>query len=191
MIKQLSLFLVAGLVLGLVGFAVAQWVIPDHDEIPGNDYDTASPVVIDVGVNVATGFVWLPIVDAAPGDIAVGDWLVVNNNAFPVYVDMSTVSTNSVLANALLLRIGTDPSGACDYPYHNADGTTNAMTDDVEVYNGPLEGASFGGLEILNSGTSNLFTCFSLVFPTTEENNVALADAQNSTTFIFDSDDTP
>ena len=176
--------------LGLVGFAVAIWFIPGHQEIDNNDIDTATAEVLNLAITGNLGQptdpAWNAVVDAEPGNIATGHIHVVNNNgSFALDADMTTVNTNPVLAGAYLVRIGTATSvAACDFPYHNPDGSTTALVDDVEMYAGPLEGAAL----TLNTLADpwETYLCFSVVFPTTETNNVALSNQQNTSTFMFD-----
>ncbi len=105
-------------------------------------------------------------------------------------------NTDATLAAGMNVRIALKAGAGCDFPYHNDDGTTTTLTDDVQLFAGLLsvaaligsnaQGADPGDRTLAASATEDL--CFAVVLPISAANS--LQSLSNTTTFTFDSEQT-
>lgn len=194
-IRGWTLFLVAGLVVGLLGFAAAAWVIVDHDEVNNNTFNTTSPVTVTVSTT-PTSAIWTAVTAGEPGTIAVGKLRLQNSGAGTAYVNMTRLVTGTgvtTLGANLQVRVAnsgnTDP-GVC-LSSLLANGNPASILPATEAAVGTLTAVAFNNLPI-PSGQS-AYLCFTILFPNnlTPAVQLTMAGLTSATTFIFDSDDTP
>jgi hypothetical protein len=175
----------------VVGTA-SQAIWTDTDAVGTNDFATGSVSL----TTSPTNSVWTAVTAAAPGTIATGSLTVTNNGTLELRYAVTGANTDATLAAGMNLRIGLKVGAGCDFPYHNADGTTIAMTDDTELKATTLDtaalvgdntqGSQAGDRTLAASATEDL--CFSVVLPDTAANS--LQSLSNTTTFTFDSEQT-
>lgn len=166
-------------------------VFTDSDPVSTNDFSTGS-----VSLSTApTSAIWAAVSDAVPGSKATGTLTVTNDGSLDLRYAVSGANTDATLSAAMNLRIGLQAGGSCDFPYHNDDGTTTALSDDTELYAGALDTAALMGSSAQGADTgdralvaaANEVLCFAVVLPDTATSTEALS---NTTTLTFDSEQT-
>jgi len=187
----IGLMTIGGLAAVLGTASQAVWT--DTDAVDGNDFATGSVSL----TTSPTSAIWTAVSDAAPGDVSgTGSLTVTNAGSMQVRYAVSGGNTDATLSAGMNLRIGLKGGAGCDFPYHNADGTTTTLTDDTELFAGTLDttaligsnvqGADSGDRTLAASGTEDL--CFAVVLPDTAANS--LQSLSNTATFTFDSEQT-
>jgi hypothetical protein len=164
----------------------------DTDPVGTNTFNTGTVIL----TTTPTSTIWTAVTDAAPGDTATGSLTVTNGGTLSLRYAVTGSNTDATLSAAMNLRIGLKGGAGCDFPYHNADGTTTTLTDDTELFAGTLDtaaligstaqGAQAGDRTLAASATEDL--CFAVVLPDTAGNT--LQGLNNTTTFTFDSEQT-
>lgn len=182
-------------VLGTLGVLLslsALAVFTDSDTVGTNDFATGT-----VSLTTApTSTIWTAVTDAVPGDKATGSLVVTNAGSLELRYAVSGGNTDATLSAAMNLRIGLQAGGSCDFPYHNNDGTTTALTDDTQLFAGALDTAALIGSSAQGAdagdrtlaASANETLCFAVVLPDTAGNSVQ--GLSNTTTFTFDSEQT-
>jgi hypothetical protein len=185
--------MVVAIALVAVG-ALAAWLVTTQLSINNNVFNTGSAQA-SIMSGSPTSTIWPAVLSAGPGTIAQGE-LDLNNDGSAAADNLrfagELTNTDALLAAGVNLRIGScgvatigsTPSGCpCDFPYHNADGTTRALTNDTEVYAGTLAGAAgklFGdkttgqqtGDRLLDFNKKEHF-CYSVVLPLSAPTSLA------------------
>ena len=195
--RHLSRILVVLLVVGVVAASLgvasnAIWT--DSDDVAGNTFSTGT---LSLSTS-PTSAIWPAVSDGAPGDRATGALTVTNDGTLDLRYAVTGSNTNATLAAGMNLRIGLQGGGSCDFPYHNIDGTTTALTDDTELIattwdttaliGNPAQGQDAtpgGGDRTLAPGSEVL--CFGVVLP---DSTTTLQGETNTATFTFDSEQT-
>ena len=185
-----ALMAVGGLA-ALLG-AASQAIWTDTDPVGGNDFATGSVSL----TTSPTSAIWSAVTAAAPGDRATGSLTVTNAGTMQLRYATTGSNTNATLAAGMNLRIGLQAGGSCDFPYHNADGTTTALTDDTQLFAGALNTAALIGSNAQGAqagdrtlaASANEVLCFGVALPNTAANS--LQALSNTTTFTFDSEQT-
>lgn len=167
-------------------------VFTDSDDVATNDFATGSLSL----TTSPTSTIWAAVSGAVPGTKATGTLDVNNAGSLDLRYAVSGANTDATLSAAMNLRIGLQAGGSCDFPYHNDDGTTTALSDDTELFAGaldtaaligdPTQGADTGD-RALTAATGETL-CFAVVLPDTA--GTATEGLSNSTTFTFDSEQT-
>ncbi len=186
----LALMAVGGLA-ALLG-AASQAVWTDTEAVGTNSFATGSISL----TTSPTSAVWTAVTDAAPADKATGSLTVTNAGTMSLRYAVGGSNTDATLAAGMNVRIALKVGAGCDFPYHNDDGTTTTLTDDVQLFAGLLnvaaligsnaQGADPGDRTLAASATEDL--CFAVVLPTSASNT--LQSLSNTTTFSFDSEQT-
>ena len=186
----LALMAVGGLA-ALLGTA-SQAIWTDSDAVGTNSFSTGSVSL----TTSPTSAVWTAVTDAAPADKATGSLTVTNAGTMSLRYAVTGSNTDATLAAGINVRIALKAGAGCDFPYHNDDGTTTTLTDDVQLFAGLLsvaaligsnaQGADPGDRTLAASATEDL--CFAVVLPTSASNT--LQSLSNTTTFTFDSEQT-
>ena len=186
----IALMAVGGLA-ALLGVA-SQAIFTDTDAVGTNDFATGSISL----TTSPTSAIWTAVTDAVPGDTATGSLTVTNAGTVQLRYAVSGSNTDATLAAGMNVRIGLKGGAGCDFPYHNADGTTTTLTDDTELFAGALDtaaligssaqGADTGDRTLAASATEDL--CFGVVLPL--GGGDTLQSLTNTTTFTFDSEQT-
>ncbi len=186
----LALMAVGGLA-ALLGTA-SQAIWTDSDAVGTNSFSTGSVSL----TTSPTSAVWTAVTDAAPADKATGSLTVTNAGTMSLRYAVTGSNTDATLAAGVNVRIALKAGAGCDFPYHNDDGTTTTLTDDVQLFAGLLnvaaligsnaQGADPGDRTLAASATEDL--CFAVVLPTSASNT--LQSLSNTTTFTFDSEQT-
>ena len=175
--------------------AASQAIWTDTDPVGSNSFGTGS---VSLTAADTPSPMW-NVTAAAPGDIATGQITVTNDGSLELRYAVTGSNTDATLAAGMNLRIGLEgPDGGtgCEFPYHNADGTTTTITDDTQLIATTLDTAVLVGSNIQgnDSGDRTLAAaafeelCFSVVLPDTAANG--LQSLTNVTTFTFDSEQT-
>ncbi len=186
-----GLMAIGGLAAVLGTASQAIWA--DTDAVNGNDFATGSVSL----TTSPTSAIWTAVSDAAPGDVSgTGSLTVTNDGSMELRYAVTGSNTDATLAAGMNLRIGLKGGAGCDFPYHNADGTTTTLTDDTQLFTGTLDTAALIGSTAQGdqagdrtraaSATEDL--CFAVVLPDTASNT--LQSLSNTTTFTFDSEQT-
>ena len=184
-----ALMAIGGLA-ALLGTA-SQAIWTDTDPVGGNDFATGS-----VSLTTSVPPIWTAVTAAAPGDRATGSLTVNNAGSMQLRYATTGSNTNATLAAGMNVRIGLRGGGSCDFPYHNADGTTTALTDDTQLFAGALNTAALIGSNAQGSqagdrtlnAAANEILCFGVALPNSAANS--LQSLSNTTTFTFDSEQT-
>jgi len=135
-----ALMAVGGLA-ALLGVA-SQAIWTDTDTVGGNNFATGSVSL----TTSPTSAIWTAVTGAAPGDISgTGSLTVTNNGTMELRYAVTGANTDATLAAGMNLRIGLRGGAGCDFPYHNADGTTTTLTDDTQLFTGALNTAALIG----------------------------------------------
>jgi hypothetical protein len=167
-------------------------VFTDTDSVGSNDFATGTLSL----TTAPTSTIWTAVSDAVPGDKATGSLTVTNAGSLELRYAVSGSNTDATLSAAMNARIGLQVGGSCDFPYHNDDGTTTALTDDTQLFAGALDtaaliGSSAQGADVGDrtlAASANEVLCFAVVLPDTAGNTVQ--GLSNTTTFTFDSEQT-
>jgi predicted ribosomally synthesized peptide with SipW-like signal peptide len=164
----------------------------DSDAVGSNTFDFGT---INLTTS-ATSAIWPALSNGMPGDRATGSLTVTNAGSGQLRYAVTGANTNSTTAAALNLCIGLRGGGACDFPYHNTDGTNTTLTDDTQLFSGILntsaligsnaQGAQGGDRTLAPSTSENL--CFAVVAPLSTANG--LQGLTNTATFTLDSEQT-
>ena len=164
----------------------------DTDSIGSNTFNAGTVIL----TTSPTSAIWTAVTNAAPGDTATGTLTVTNAGTLSLRYAVTGSNTDATLAAGMNLRIGLKVGAGCDFPYHNADGTTTALTDDTQLFAGTLDTAALigstaqgnqaGDRTLAASATEDL--CFAVVLPDTAGN--PLQGLNNTTTFTFESEQT-
>ena len=172
--------------------AVTSAVFTDSDTVGTNTFNTGTVSL----TTSPTSAIWSAVTAAQPGDRATGSLTATNAGSLALRYAVSGSNTSATLAAAMNLRIGLKVGGACDFPYHNTDGTTTTLTDDTQLFSGALnttaligsnaQGAQAGDRTLAAAAAEDL--CFAVVLPLSAAN--ALQTLSNTTTFTFDSEQT-
>lgn len=186
----LQVIAIGGLAALLVAASLAIWA--EADAVGSNDFATGSVNL----TTLPTSAIWTAVSDAAPGDTATGSLTVTNGGTLELRYAVTGSNTDATLAAGMNLRIGLKGGAGCDFPYHNTDGTTTALTDDTELFAGALDtaalignnarGAQAGDRTLAAAATEDL--CFAVVLPLSAANS--LQSLSTTTTFTFDSEQT-
>ena len=189
--KLLGTIAIVGAMTAMLSLSVLA-VFTDTDSVGTNDFATGSVSL----TTSPTATIWTAVSNALPGDKGTGSLTVTNAGTLSLRYAVSGSNTDAVLSAAMNVRIGLQVGGSCDFPYHNNDGTTIAMTDDTELFAGALDtallmgdatqGNDAGDRTLASSATEDL--CFAVVLPDTATNTVN--GLSNTTTFTFDSEQT-
>lgn len=176
-----------GLGAGFValGVVLAVIVLPDSDSVPDNVISSEQELVIDLSVSPASAL--LTGVDMQPGDIVSGTLVLTNNEAFPVYSDLTiAVTGDAALASALVLGVKVG-SPCSDGDLLLADGTVHPMATPLGYF-GPYQ---TGATLISNQSVpSSRNVCFQVVLPSGVD--LSTVSGQTTTSIItIDTDDTP
>jgi len=189
-----ALMAVGGLA-ALLGVA-SQAIWTDTDTVGGNNFATGSVSL----TTSPTSAIWTAVTGAAPGDISgTGSLTVTNNGTMELRYAVTGANTDATLAAGMNLRIGLegpDAGTVCEFPYHNADGTTTTLTDDTQLFAGALNTAALIGSNAqgaqagdrTRAASASEVLCFAVVLPSTASNT--LQSLSNTTTFTFDSEQT-
>ncbi len=164
----------------------------DTDSVGSNTFATGTVSL----TTSPTSAVWTAVSDAVPGDTATGSLTVTNAGSLQLRYAVSGSNTDATLSAGMNLRIGLQAGGSCDFPYHNADGTTTTLTDDTQLFAGALDTAALIGSNAQGAdagdrtlaAAANEVLCFAVVLPDTAGNT--LQGLTNTTTFTFDSEQT-
>ena len=172
--------------------ATSQAIWTDSDAVGGNSFATGS-----ISLTTApTSAIWAAVTDQVPGDTATGSLTVTNAGTASLRYAVTGSNTDATLSAGMNLRIGLKVGAGCDFPYHNTDGTTTALTDDTELFAGLLnvaalvgsnaQGNQAGDRTLAAAATEDL--CFAVVLPLSAADS--LRSLSNTTTFTFDSEQT-
>ena len=172
--------------------AASQAIWTDSDAVGGNDFATGSISL----TTSPTSAVWTAVTDQVPGDTATGSLTVTNAGTAELRYAVTGSNTDATLSAGMNLRVALKVGAGCDFPYHNTDGTTTALTDDTELFAGLLnvaalvgsnaQGNQAGDRTLAAAATEDL--CFAVVLPLSAANS--LQSLSNTTTFTFDSEQT-
>jgi hypothetical protein len=188
LIATLAVFATLAAVLTLSVLAV----FTDSDPVGNNDFSTGS-----VSLTTApTSAIWTAVTDGLPGDTATGSLTVTSAGSLDLRYAVTGANTDATLSAAMNLRIGLRGGGGCDFPYHNPNGTTTALTDDTQLFAGTLDTAALIGSTAQGAqagdrslaASANEVLCFSVVLPDTATSTVQ--GLSNTTTFTFASEQT-
>lgn len=187
--------LVSVLAISVIGGALtlgSNAVFTDSAVVGGNTFDTGT---IDISTSPASA-IWTAVTAGLPGDRATGSLTVTNAGSGDLRYAVTGSNTSAVLAGAMNLRIALQNGGACDFPYHNTDGTTTLLTDDTQLFASLLsastligsntQGAQAGDRPLSASASEVL--CFAVVLPLSTGN--ASQGLSNTATFTFDAEQT-
>ncbi|MBI2913569.1 MAG: hypothetical protein HYY03_06580 [Chloroflexi bacterium] len=191
--KAVLLTLLAVAAAAVVMVTVSTALFTDSDSVGSNSFDTGTVSL----TTSPTSAIWTAVTAGAPGDRATGSLTVTNAGTLALRYAVTGAVTDATLAAGMNLRIGLKGGAGCDFPYHNADGTTTTLTDDTQLFAGALntaaligssaQGAQTGDRPLAASGGSEDL-CFGVVLPTSAGNS--LQGLTNTTTFTFDSEQT-
>ncbi len=192
MIRKLVATIAVLATLGVLLSLSVLAVFTDTDTVGSNDFGTGTVIL----TTAPTSTIWTAVTDAVPGDKATGLLTVTNGGTLQFRYAVSGSNTDATLSAAMNLRIALKVGAGCDFPYHNNDGTTTALTDDTELFAGLLnvaaligssaQGPDAGDRTLAAAATEDL--CFAVVLPDTAGNTVQ--GLSNTTTFTFDSEQT-
>jgi len=186
--------------LGLVALAMGAVLLigassalyTESVSVGSNTFDAAT---YDLSTSPSSA-IWTAVTAGVPGDRATGSITVSNDGEADLRYAITGANTDATLSAAMNLRIATKAGGACDFPYHNADGTTTALTDDTEIYAGAMDtaalvgstaqGAQAGDRTLAASAAEDL--CFAVVLPLSAGS--AVQGLNNTATFTFASEQT-
>ena len=169
----------------------------DTQSVGANAFTTGT---LDIASSPTTAL--LTASGMAPGDKAEAPVTVSNNGSLQLRyaIQRSADNTDSKgLRDSMRLRIGVRGGAGCDFPYYNAAGTAQALSDDTQLYEGlgfpgtatnTVGDATTGGQSgdrSLNA-SSNEVLCFSVVLPSSAGN--ALQGATTTATFDLVSEQT-
>ncbi len=186
----LALMAVGGLAAMLGAASQAVWT--DTDAVGTNDFATGSVSL----TTSPTSAIWSAVTGQVPGDTATGALTVTNAGTAALRYAVTGSNTDATLSAGMNVRIGLKVGAGCDFPYHNTDGTTTALTDDTQLFAGALDtavligsnaqGNQAGDRTLAAAATEDL--CFAVVLPLSGGNS--LQSLSNTTTFTFDSEQT-
>ena len=187
----LVLLIAIGGLAAVLGTA-SQAIWTDTDPVGTNNFATGSVSL----TTSPTSAIWTAVTAGTPGDLATGSLTVTSAGTVALRYAVTGSVTSATLAAGMNLRIGLQAGGSCDFPYHNADGTTTALTDDTQLFAGALNTAALIGSNAqgsqagdrpLNASTNEVL-CFGVALPNSAANS--LQSLSNTTTFTFDSEQT-
>ena len=189
--KLATTIAVLALFVGMISVTVLA-LFTDTDPVGSNSFNTGTVIL----TTSPTSAIWTAVSDAAPGDTATGTLTVTNGGTLSLRYAVTGSNTDATLAAGMNLRIGLKGGAGCDFPYHNADGTTTTLTDDTQLFAGTLntaaligstaQGNQAGDRTLAASATEDL--CFAVVLPLSASNT--LQGLSNTTTFTFESEQT-
>jgi Camelysin metallo-endopeptidase len=188
------------LLAATVGLAAVVALVGGLTNALFNDSNAVGSNTFDFGtINLTTSptsAIWTALSNGMPGDRATGSLTVTNAGSGQLRYAVTAANTNAATAAAMNLRIGLRGGGACDFPYHNTDGTNTTLTDDTQLFSGTLntsaligsntQGAQAGDRTLAPSTNENL--CFAVVAPLSTGNG--LQGLTNTATFTLDSEQT-
>lgn len=172
--------------------AASQAIWTDSDPVGGNDFATGSVSLTTSPISA----IWTAVTAAAPGSTATGSLTVTNAGTMELRYAVTGSNTDATLAAGMNLRIGLRGGAGCDFPYHNADGTTTTLTDDTQLFTGALNtaaliGSTAQGFQVgdrTRAASASEVLCFAVVLPNNAANT--LQSLSNTTTFTFASEQT-
>lgn len=175
--------------------AASQAIWTDSDPVGGNDFATGSVSLTTSPISA----IWTAVTAAAPGSTATGSLTVTNAGTMELRYAVTGSNTDATLAAGMNLRIGLegpDAGTVCEFPYHNADGTTTTLTDDTQLFTGALNTAALIGStaqgnqagDRTRAASASEVLCFAVVLPNNAANT--LQSLSNTTTFTFASEQT-
>jgi len=191
--KWLLVLLIAIGGLAAVLGTASQAIWTDTDAVGTNAFATGSVSL----TTSPTSAIWTAVTGAAPGDVSgTGSLTVTNAGTMELRYAVTGANTDATLAAGMNLRIGLRGGAGCDFPYHNADGTTTTLTDDTQLFAGALNTAALIGSNAqgaqagdrTRAASASEVLCFAVVLPSTASNT--LQSLSNTTTFTFDSEQT-
>ena len=188
----LVLLIAIGGLAAVLGTA-SQAIWTDTDAVGTNSFATGSVSL----TTSPTSAIWTAVTGAAPGDVSgTGSLTVTNAGTMELRYAVTGANTDATLAAGMNLRIGLRGGAGCDFPYHNADGTTTTLTDDTQLFAGALNTAALIGSNAqgaqagdrTRAASASEVLCFAVVLPSNASNT--LQSLSNTTTFTFDSEQT-
>lgn len=189
--RRRAAFIVLMLSIASLAVASSGAIFTDTQSVGANTFTTGT---VDISTSPATALVTASAM--APGDNAESAITVSNAGSLELRyaIQRSADDTDSkALRDSLRLRVGAQAGGACDFPYYNTDGSTTALSDDTQLYEGlgfpgtatntvgDAAQGSQAGDRVLAASTNEAL-CFSVVLPSSAGNS--LQDA--TTTAVFD-----
>jgi len=182
-----------GLLAALLG-AASQAIWTDTDPVGGNVFNTGS---VELTATDSPSPMW-NVTAGTPGDRETGSITVTNAGTMDLrYAVTGSNVGDAALPVAMNLRIGLRGGASCDFPYHNADGTTTTLTDDTQLIattlnttaliGNPAQGPDAGDRTLTTASPTEVL-CFAVVLPDTAGN--PLQGLNTTTTFTFDSEQT-
>ena len=170
--------------------SLALWT--DTDSADANVFNTSTISL----TTSPTSAIWTAVTAGVPGDRATGSLTITNAGSAGLRYAVTGSNTSATLAAGMNLRIALRGGGSCDFPYHNADGTTTTLSDDTQLYTGAMDTAALMGSTAQGAqtgdrtlaGSASEVLCFAVVLPSTAANS--LQNLSDTATFTFESEQT-
>src|SRR3990170_3073580 len=174
--KALLLALLAMAAAAVVMVAVSTALFTDTVGVGSNTFNTGT---VDLTTAPASA-IWTAVTTGAPGDRATGSLTVSNAGTLELRYAVTGSVTDATLAAGMNLRIGLKAGAGCDFPYHNADGTTTTLTDDTQLFAGALNTAALIGSnaqgaqagDSTRAASASEVLCFAVVLPNNAANTL-------------------
>jgi predicted ribosomally synthesized peptide with SipW-like signal peptide len=167
-------------------------IFNETESVGGNTFTTGT---VDISTSPTSAL--LTTTAMAPGDRVENPLTVTNDGSLQLRyaIQRSATDDGKDLRGSLGLRIAVRGGGACDFPYHNTDGTETTLSDDTEIYGtatglpgtatntvGDAAQGGQSGDRTLDGAASEVL-CFAVVLPLSAGNG--LQDATTTATFDF------